>query len=374
MADVALNVNGTLYRGWKTLRVQRGIEQASGAFEIGYSDRWPGQLEPRPIAPGETCQLLMDGEPAITGHVDSAEISIEGGERALRVTGRDKAADLVDCAALQDGEKTGAWHNVKLERIAADLAGLYGVSVAAETDTGAAFAAHEIQPGETAWACLERAVRLRAVLVVSDGIGGLQITRAGSARHPAMIDQGMALRYGLVRDDAQRFSRYIVRGQQTVHQIDDSLGTIMDAADVTRTISSSGQTDDEAIARYRPAVIMAEDLAEGVTAQDRADWEAMIKRARGRRVTVTLQGWGEMGVLWAPNQRVQVNLPAIGIVGELLIVSVTHTLDESGTLTALELSPPEAYDLLATRAKKKRKGKTGASLTAEEQAMLEMLK
>jgi prophage tail gpP-like protein len=369
MADVALLVNGAHHRGWTSMRVQRGIEQASGAFEVAYSERWPGQTTAWPINPGDACQLQLDGESVITGYVDSAEVSLEAGARTLRVVGRDRAADLVDCAAVQPGEKTGAWHGARLDRIAADLARPYGVTVSAETDLGAAFSTHEIQPGESAWACLERAARLRAVLVVSDGIGGLIITRAGAQKHPAMIAAGQALRQSLARDDSQRFSRYVARGQNTAHQSDASIG----GADVAATISTQGIAVDAAIARYRPTILMAEDLAEGVTVQDRAEWEAMVRRARGRRVSVALQGWGESGMLWRPNQRVQLDLPAIGIVGELLIVSVAQNLDDSGTISELELAPPEAYNLLATREKKKRKGKQGANLSPADAEMLRLL-
>lgn len=66
------------------------------------------------------------------------------------------------------------------------------------------------------------------------------------------------------------------------------------------------------------------------------------------RLTYTVPGWrGASGALWRPNTLARVDDAFLGIARELLIVSVTFLLSaEDGTVTELEVAPPEAFERL----------------------------
>lgn len=164
--DVLLTVGGTRYGGWKSLRARRSIEEASGSFELGVSDLWPEQQVPREIRPFDACALSIDGETIITGAVDSVTNGMMSKDHFLSVTGRDKSADLVDCSAQH---AKGEWRNARLDQIARDLAAANGISIKVEADVGAVFPQWAIQEGESAYACIERAARMRGLLLLPDG-------------------------------------------------------------------------------------------------------------------------------------------------------------------------------------------------------------
>lgn len=354
MPDVAeLKVGGEVYGGWKSVRVTRGIEQLAGTFDLGLTERWSGQETSRPIKPGAACEVLVDGETLITGHVDEASPGYDKETHGISVSGRDLTGDLVDCSAIY---RSGQWAGAKLDKIARDLCKPFGIEVVTEADVGKAFATWSLQEGESVFECLDRAARLRAVLLTSDTKGRLVITRAGSERMAAQLVEGENILSASGEFSwRERFSRITVKGQ--ARGDDENSGATVAQA--------SARSDDATIGRYRPLIVLAEDQEHAGSLKDRADWEKGVRMGRGTRATVTVQGWhATPGEMWLPNRLVRLVSPMLGADLDLLIVSVTYTLDESGTRTELSLTRPEAFALItgvkATRldkAIKRRKAK-----------------
>jgi prophage tail gpP-like protein len=348
-----LKVGGSLYGGWKSVRVQRGIEQIAGAFTLGVTEKWEGTPTPRPIHPGEPCQVLMDGEPVITGYVDEPSPDYDANSHGISVEGRDKTADLVDCSAIH---KSGQWKGRTLAQIARDLCRPFGIKVIEEVSVSESFSSFNIQEGETVFECLDRAARMRGVLLMADGLGNLVITRSGREKSGAALEEGVnILRARGSFSHRERFSNYIVKGHG--REDDDNFGETVTGA--------SGEARDDAITRYRPLIVLAEE-GEHTSFRRRAEWERNVRRGRGSRATVTVRGWRRAdGSLWTPNTRVNLKSPLIHADFEVLIVSCTYTLDDSGTLTELELARPEAFELLegvkGTRLSTAIKGKNGAA-------------
>src|SRR5689334_1016721 len=98
--DVALVVDGRRYRGWKSIRVTRSIESLAGSFSLEASDRWAGQDQPWPIREEDPCRVEIGDEVVLDGYVDKRSPALSGSQRSLSYSGRDRAADLVDCSVL----------------------------------------------------------------------------------------------------------------------------------------------------------------------------------------------------------------------------------------------------------------------------------
>lgn len=344
MPETVLEVDGVRYGGWTKIAIQRGLEQIAGQFELAVTERWPGAGVSRPIRPGQSCRVLVEGNPVITGYVDDVRPSFSAAERAIEVTGRDRTGDLVDCAAVW---KSGSWSNATLARIAADLCRPFGIDVVDQVGVGKRFTTFALQEGETAFEALERAARMRGVLLVADGAGRLAIARAAAKRAGTALVQGKNLLTGRGHFSwRERFSKYTVKGQ--------AQGT--DTAFGAAAASQKGEASDAGVTRYRPLVVLAEDQGEGASFAERASWERNVRRGRSSRATVTVQGWQHAGGIWAPNLLVPVESSLLGIDAELLTASVTLTLDERGTTAELELCAAEAFDVIAPPKKKKGAG------------------
>lgn len=342
MPKTELKVGGALYGGWKKISIRRGMEQISGAFDLSVTERWPDQRAPRLIKPGDACQVLVDGAPVITGHVDDVDPAFDKESHGVTISGRDRTGDLVDCAAIW---KTGQWSGRTLAQICADLAAPFGIEVVDTVKAATPFPTFAIEEGESAFETTERAARMRGVLLLSDGEGRLVIARAGTGRAGSALVQGVNILAGEGKfSQRERFSRYIVKGQSQGN--DQRFGAAV--------AQQKGEAVDEAITRYRPLIVMAEDQGDGVSLRERAAWERNVRMGRGSRATITVQGWAHAGGLWQPNQLVRVTSALLDVDEDLVVAEVALTLDDRGTLAALSVCRADAFDVLAQKARKQK--------------------
>lgn len=350
MSDTAiLTINGARWRGWTEISVQRSVEQLAGRFDLTLTDSAAedGALLRLDITPGAGCSVEITGEAGearvITGHVDRVEPSYDAKSHVVRVSGRDATGDLVDCSAVHP--PSGEFKDADALAIATALAKPFGIRVCAAVNVGAAFATFRVQEGETVHEAIGRACRCRALLAISDGLGGLVLTRGAQARRvDTVLRRGAG---GILKaeggfDLSGRFSAITTKGQAS---LDDAWG----AAEAT---AAKAEARDGGVPRHRPLVVVVDDLAEGQTLADRATWEMATRIGRSRRAEITVPGWRDgTGQIWAPLTRVTVKDDWLGIDGPMLIAGVTLTKDDNGTLSRLSLVGPDAYDLVPLKEK-----------------------
>ncbi|WP_432721296.1 hypothetical protein R0381_002565 [Jeongeupia wiesaeckerbachi] len=345
MSVLELQVDEQIYAGWTDLAVEAGLEQLSGSFTLQLTEHWPGAGEPRPVKPGQRCVVKIDGQPVVTGFIDSVAVSFNATSRSLSVSGRDATADLVDCSAIHGA---GQWKKASLARIARDLCDPFKIKVAVDPGVQALadqpFDSWNIEEGESCFDCLERAARLRTVMLTTLGDGGMYITRPGAEQaKAALVEGGNIVSANGDFSWSERFSEYRVKGQSR------------------RTHAGVGISKDAEIAagRYRPKILLAEDQTNGATAQQRADWERTVRTARASRATITVCGWrqGPEHPLWRPNLRVQLSSALLRADEEKLITKVNYTLNAEGERCQLELADPRTFDQL-TGSSKSKAGKT----------------
>lgn len=352
MSDaVELSVDGTIYGGWQEFSFTRRIDDCSALLSLKVTEKWAGVDARRPVRPGAAYSLSLGGTERAAGYIDGIAVEYDQDNHTVNIETRCAMADIIDCAAAVDGPHE--FRNLTLTALAQKLCEPYGLTVRAECDAGAPFGRFAIQPGETAWAAIERAARQRAVLAFGDGRRELLITRAGlsgSAAGSLRLGDNVKSASGRF-SQAERFSLVIVRSQQES----------ADELDSESELQPEGRARDEAISRYRPTVIVGEEPGPGQTLTERAVWHKAVARGRGASVTYIVQGWrDEGGGFWTPNTTVHVRDDYMNIDEELLIVGVTHRLTEQeGRETELEVAPREAFDLLPEAEEKS--GGDGAS-------------
>lgn len=325
MIDLALEVDGRLYRGWKRIAVRRGIEQLAGEFDLEASDQWALKAQPSPVLPGQSARVLINGQVVITGFVDDVAMRYDAADHGISFRGRDRSGDLVDCSARVDGQ---SWAGRSLAQIAADLCQPFGVPVSVQGSTGAAFAEQAINPGETVHELLARAAQLRGLLVIADGQGGIRLTGEGSARASAVLALGTNLLAGnRLESHADRFALYRVIGQSS--------------ADDQQVLA---EARDAGVRATRVTTVAASDGVTPGDARRLADWTRGLRLARATRAELVVRGWLDVDRPWQPNTVVEVRDPYLRLLGDYLIAEVLHTLDErEGAVTALTVVPLGAY-------------------------------
>lgn len=338
---VELVVAGQIYGGWTRVEIQRSVEQIAGGFSVGLTSRWPGVDVPVGLREGLPVEVRLGGETVITGYIDTVEMDLSDTRSVVRVEGRDKTGDLVDCSAVH---KTGQWRAARLEQIVADIAAPFGIQVvvASGTSTGDVFKRFALDDGEHAFDAIERACRLRAVMVTSTPAGQLLLTHASNVSSGVVLKEGVNIKsISASHSWRERHSQVIVKAQ--VPGDDDENG-------VQAAHLKTAATDAE-VNRYRPLIVMAEHGSSSKSLADRARWETLVRMGRGKRGQCTVVGWrtgtdGQVGALWQPNTLVRIESGRMNLAHDMLIVGCSYSLSDEGTLTDLTFARREAFELV----------------------------
>lgn len=367
---IALKVGNEVFAAWTAVEIVRDLVEMSGSFrlechDLGRAGRaMPVPASASPLEPGQAAVLSIDGEVVLTGWIDEVNPIWSGEKVGAIVSGRDRTGDLVDCAAAPQGPAEYA--NLTLTQIAERICKPFGIPVRAEVDVGRPFARFAIDVAETALSAIEKAARQRAVLVTSDGVGGLVLTRGGQRRGPAPLRVGELIQ----EIDATltwrgRYSDYWVKGQSekaagrrgSTPALDATAGRLTDPvppAPAARMqaaragVVMTGHARDPVVTRYRPTVRQAKTQSGGASCQEQADWMARVARGKAEALQYSVADWraGEENRLWRPNELVLVDDPYTGVLGDRLVSAVVYGYGPRGATTKLKLSPRDAFDLV----------------------------
>ena len=327
--EVVLEVNGIEYAGWESVKISRSMETAAASFDVQAFDKWDANEDPWPIFDYDEVRVYIGPDLLIDGYVDNVDLSIDGSTHGMRVAGRDRTADLVDCSVII---RPGTFINKKLEDLASLMAQPFGVSVITDQDTGPVIAKFTVFPGEKVHEAISRAAIAKNLIVTSAFSGRLAITRSGEKRATDAIVEGKNLLSGSSKlSSAERFSDYLVEGQA------NGQGEAKNGM--------KGTYHDAGVPRYRPLMIHAEQKATAEYLNGRAQWEARARAAKARSSEVVLRGWRQSdGNLWQTNRLVNVSAPSLGLDDDLLIGVVTFELSSSsGQTVSMKLVRPDAY-------------------------------
>lgn len=354
--------------------VTRDLEELCSGFQLEVLDtartraalpgwwRPPGDVPP--LAAGQRVEILLDGETVLLGWIDRITVDYAANSLSVRVEGRDLAADLVDCAAAPFGP--AEYSGLLLPDLCARLCRPFGLTVRAEVPCAPAFPRFGIDVSETCLSALEKAARQRAVLLVSDGVGGLVVTRGGRGEAPAPLRFGENVHtMQACFDWTSRFGLYLVKGQGRAvvarPPLDRTASPLTAAAPDRRPVPTApdgnrpgvvmtGRAEDQAVSRFRPTVEQAKSQSGGPSVSEQAEWRMRTARAKSESLTVTVADWraGPDDRLWRPNERVLVDDPLSGASAQLLVAAVTWRWTErDGAVTELRLCGCDAFDVLS---------------------------
>lgn len=366
---VALTMGGQVYDAWTGFELTRDLSEISGGFRCELRDParhtsfpWADLMDARAmVVEGLEVTVALDGEPVLKGWVDEIAPRCGGGQVSVSVTGRDKSCDLIDCAATV----TGPWEyrNRKVDQIVRAIVAPFGLTVRADVDVGDPIDRVCIEPGETAISAIEKVCRMRQLLVTSDGLGGLVLTRGGKGRAPADLrfPGGNIVESAGCSSMRERFSEYHVVAQAeraggrrkgkpaqldvTAHPLGtESGGGGGGASEETAGTKIIGTAKDGAVKRYRPMVALARTQCDAKTAQDQADWMERTHRAAALKYDYVVRDFRAAGRLWRPNELAMVEDSFQALSRDLLIAGLVYAFGTEGALTRLRMTGPEAFD------------------------------
>ncbi len=334
---LTLTVNNQTLTGWVSVSVTMGIESVPNVFDIALTERYPGQqvLIPRPGAP---CQVKIGNTVVITGYIDTTSLSISPTAHTVRVQGRGKCEDLVDCSAVLPGMTISAASTLAL---AQKVAAPYGITVTSLCGPGPIIPQFNITLDEKPFEIIERVARFSQMLVYEDPSGNLVLAQAATSTHASGFRQGVNVQAASVSFSmAERFSDYL-----------PSL-TSIDSFSQTQPAGATPpfflpRVYDPDVPRLRTLIVVSEQTQNGhYIAEDRAQWEANRRWGRSQVVRLTCDNWRDSaGTLWTPNALVRIEIPSIQCASDDWVIGRVTFLRgaERGTVADLEIMPKQAF-------------------------------
>ena len=340
--DIVLKIDSQVFQGWEKVSVSRTMEALAGSFSFDMVRSSPEAADA--VQVGKSAQIsIVDGQreaQILDGFIDTRKRNNDTSGIKISITGRDKTADLEDCSAIVT---SSSWARVTLKKLCEDILAPFSLTVEDYTGGVDPLIGFTMQPGDTAHSLIETACRARGVLPLSDRWGNLTLVNStGQTRADENLEYGRNLKnLSVDENNADRFSRYIVKGQA------DTGGSGWDAT----SIQFKGEAADKYVTRYRPLILNAEGKPTAASVKRRAAWEAQVRAGRAVSYSAQVQGWiqnPDAGISsafmpWDINQVVNVRHPLYDINTDLLITGVEYTRDDSGTITNLTLNHPDTY-------------------------------
>lgn len=272
------------------------VEKALDSFAHRFSIVVPGDLGVLFATTGVEVVISRGSEILVTGYVNRVRQSFSSRELSTSIEGRSATADLVDCSATH---KTGTWLNKNARAIIADICEPFGIFVDTTLDDATLKAAGEdtfprfsIEPGETAFATIDRICKVRGLLPITRADGALLLVRKikgldslatkkitpqpGVIMMQRQLSRSRILSHERTYDESERHSSYASPTHMSAPQ------------DASHRITVT----DGGVERWRPIIIIPDAPQTPVETLNRLNWEKNVRIGRTERFRFTVSGTG----------------------------------------------------------------------------------
>lgn len=345
-----LEVDGVQYTNFTAASCELRLDSLSNTFRF---DAVAPNGQPLPFKGGEECKVIVDDETVLTGFIEVVAVNYDGTNHTISVSGRDKTADLLDSTIdeIDDIRGDGLTLKALIEKVIETL-GL-DIQVIDEVNPAPYNAAEDLaapEPGDNAFQFIEKYTRKRQVLLTSNGDGNIVIaansgqSAEGAVQHVIGAEDNNVMSSSFSYDTTGRFNAY--KFSSGLNPVALNLAGDTDLASL---VNQGAGVFDNDIRAGRQLIIISESPFSDGNCEDRAKWEADIRRARGLVYSATVPGFrvaGTEGALWQINRIYQIVDDFVGKIEPMLCNSVTFTFDVgTGRNTTLGFVGEKAYTL-----------------------------
>lgn len=322
---ISFRVDGSKFSNFTTAAITRSMDRAVSDLQLTVA-AWGAKKFP----PGAFVEAFVDKQKMLSGYFMRLRKNVGPRSTQTSLVISSKTVDFVDSSA-----EPQTFVNRTPVQIAGSLCVPHGIEVVSRVDFQP-IARVRVQPGETGFQTIERALRGQYGLITDDSDGRLVLTRAttaedGAKRRLVVGENVLSVNHDF--DWSKRFKTYKVLGQ----------GSAVGNVDTEQI----GVERDENASRERQLILVGAASQPGVNARNRAAWERNQRIGQGISVSVEVQGWLDpTGVPWESNIMVSMTDDDIGWANiPLLVTAVSFQLDNRGAVTTkLELHPRKGYE------------------------------
>lgn len=359
---VALLIDGMAHGEWESYEIDSDLLIPADAWDlsIGAADG----ILPASVYAGAPVQVKIGNDLVMTGRIDTLTQSASRGQRSIHLSGRDGAAQLVDCSAPIFVKKMAT-----LSEIVASIVRPLGITkFRIDAKASATREKINVEPGDTAWDALKNVAEANGLWPWFEPDGTLVVGGPDYTQPPVAV---LTLNFNgsnvesLSRTDnvADRFSDITVLGQAhaTTHEGGKH--------------NLKGTAKDTGITWSRPKIVvnhevdtpsLCQEHARKLMGDSRLKGFSLAAKVKGHRIAAS--GEPGDGQLWMPGQRVRVVSDVLKLDGVYFLMARKFSRSRSaGTITELTLKEDGVWIVDAYPQKRKsRHGKNTLKGQANE--------
>lgn len=347
---VELLIAGQKHGDWSRYEIDSDLLTPADAWHVtlGMAD---GKMPPDVVA-GAPVIVKVGGETVMTGYVDEIAHSVSKTSHTFTMSGRDLAADLLDCACPIFTKQQASLSEIVAAIVREFKIVKHNIS-ADKTRTRKKVA---VDPGETAWNTLAHAAEANGLWpwFEPDGtlvVGGpdystpvvatLILRRDGNGNNVISLNKTESM--------AERFSKITVYGQTPGSDFEQGQNALRDSA------------TDSTVLRNRPKIVLDHEADSTAVCRDRAHKLISDSRLNGLTLSAVVKGHriAADGLLWKPGQRIRVISDVFGIEDKVFfLMARKFTRNRTdGTRTTLTLKEDGMWIVNAHPHNRHRRGK-----------------
>lgn len=347
---ITVFVNGLELENFAHKELYRDIESLSGSVFL--QSNADANL---PVKIGDSIRIEVNGVTKLNGFIDMYESDITNNGHYLIVEGRDKVQDLLDSSLKKARDFQAPITLEKIIRSVLDDLGLTDIEVIDNVGDIPEFGAADLISGEdtvNAFEFIEAYAKKRQVLLTGDGNGNIVLNRSTAFSFdeiPGLLQLVNEIQFGttinnikqsnLKLNHRERFGIYVSSSQSNLAFLENIVPK--DSVNV-----SSSEIKDEEIRSTRFIKINPENSSDIGTNNNRATWEANIRKTRSFEYTCEVQGHDLNGIVYDINKRINVFDQKQGVDDQLLIKDVNYVESlTDGTITKMTLVKQDSYRL-----------------------------
>ena len=331
--EVSVAINGTRFRFWETVRVNRAIDsmdslEFTAPFEV---DNAEFRDTFRPFS-YDRAEVSVGGNPLFTGTILIPLPTMAAEKKTVSVSAYSLPGVLNDCPVPASSFPSIGFDGQNLEAIAKAVTAPFGLTVVFADEPGPVFERVALEPTKKVFEFLSDLARKRNLIVSSTPGGELLFQRAIASGKPvARLSQGDAPLISVTPQFAPQEYYSHVTGLQPEGPSEDGSQFTVKNPRLEGVI--------------RPFTFQAEDTDKGNV---KAAVEAKAARmfANVASYSINVSGWRDsQGSLWQPNTTMTLFAPGAMIYSEyeFLIRSVALARSGNRESTSLNLVIPEAF-------------------------------
>lgn len=293
---VLLHLAGKVHGEWEQYEIDSDLLIAADGWQVSLGV--DGRNIPAALVPGVGITVSIGNDLVLTGMVGKTVHRIAKGSNTLTLSGRDGAANLLDCSSPLVTAR-----QVSLEEIMASVVRPLGITkIRIDADSTLLREKIHVDPGNTAWEVLRNAAEANGywpwfepdgTLVIggpdysTPPVASLVLRVNGKGNNVEAMDRELSIE--------DRFSEVTVLSQS--HGTEIALGE--------NALKST--VKDSSMSIYRPKIVVDSEADNIEIARKRGRKLLADGHLSGETVTVTVKGHRtDAGSLWKPGQRVNV--------------------------------------------------------------------